>query len=99
MSDAFKRLNGIANAVAETKFANNNGDPQGQYPTADYWRGSSLPSDDHQLNFAGDQFNADDRILNGLSPEDQQDVVINFENEDDSEFKFGTFDLVLNNLG
>ena len=54
MSDAFKRLNGIANAVTETKFANNNGDPQGQYPTADYWRGSSLPSGDHQLNFAGD---------------------------------------------
>ena len=54
MSDAFKRLDDITNAVVEKTYADNNGDPQAQYPKAKYWNSPSLNKENHQLNIPGD---------------------------------------------
>ena len=54
MSDAFKRLKDIPNSVAEKTYADNNGDPQAQYPKAKYWNSPSLNKENHQLNIPGD---------------------------------------------
>ena len=54
MPDPFERLNNLANNESEVSTAGNAGDPEGQYPKAEYWFKSSITKEDHVLNISGD---------------------------------------------
>jgi hypothetical protein len=53
MADTWKILENIANARS-TQDTEKAGDPQGQFPRAEYWYKSSLTKENHQLNVPGD---------------------------------------------
>jgi hypothetical protein len=54
MPDPFERLSNLSNSNSEVSTAGNAGDPEGQYPKAEYWYKSSITKEDHKLNISGD---------------------------------------------